>query len=197
MRQRWRVFIAALFVTAASSCVVMAQTAAPPAVGDANIPDELNPQEPDTDLFVLISGKCSTLKVAGGNFACRTVAYVHSAHGRAYFTIALDDPADSNHIISFSGMAAQRSNENLYQLTIDRMLLNSANRPKVDGLPVPVVERSTGSCTQVGNFATGIVSSIACKASDQKGRSYELQFASDGQPAVVRRVNPGPPTIRH
>ncbi len=58
------------------------------------VANELKPQEPDTDLLALMSGRCSTLKVAGRDFACRTVAYAHSTRGRAYFTIALDDPAD-------------------------------------------------------------------------------------------------------
>ena len=41
--------------------------------------------------------------------------------------------------MAFSGESAQREQENLYELRIDRMLLNSKDRPKVDGLPVPLV----------------------------------------------------------
>jgi hypothetical protein len=163
------------------------------AEGAAN---EVMPQEPDTDLFALMSGKCPTLKVAGRDFACRTVAYAHSTRGRAYFTIALDDPADHNHIISFSGENGRRTQDNLYELTVDRMLLNSKHRPKVDGLPVPYVELSAGMCTQVGNFAAGQVSSIVCTATDKNGKKYELRFESDGLPITVRRVRPSPPTIR-
>jgi hypothetical protein len=158
--------------------------------------NELKPQEPDTDLFALMSGKCSTLKVAGRDFACRSVAYAHSIRGRAYFTIALDDPADHNHIISFSGENGRRTQDNLYELTVDRMLLNSKSRPKVDGLPVPFVELSAGMCTQLGNFAAGQVSSIACTATDKHGKKYDLHFESDGSPITVRRVRPSAPTIR-
>jgi len=158
--------------------------------------NELKPQEPDTDLFALMSGKCPTLKVAGRDFTCRSVAYAHSIRGRAYFTIALDDPADNNHIISFSGANSHRSEDNLYELTVDRMLLNSKSRPKVDGLPVPFVELSAGMCTQLGNFAALQVSSIACTATDKNGKKYELRFESDGSPITVRRVKPSPPTIR-
>ncbi len=161
-----------------------------------DIANELKPQEPDTDLLALMSGKCRTLRVAGRDFACRSVAYAHSVHGRAYFTIALDDPADHSHIISFSGENGRRSQDNLYELTVDRMLLNSKSRPKVDGLPVPFVELSAGTCTQLGNFAAGQVSSIACAAIDKNGRKYELQFESDGSPITIRRVKPSPPTIR-
>lgn len=158
--------------------------------------NELKPQEPDTDLFALMSGKCPTLKVAGRDFTCRSVAYAHSIRGRAYFTIALDDPADNNHIISFSGANSHRSEDNLYELTVDRMLLNSKSRPKVDGLPVPFVELSAGMCTQLGNFAALQVSSIVCTATDKSGKKYELRFESDGSPITVRRVKPSPPTIR-
>ncbi|MGA9089509.1 MAG: hypothetical protein WB420_10430 [Bradyrhizobium sp.] len=143
-----------------------------------------------------MSGKCSTLRVAGRDFACRSVAYAHGVHGRAYFTIALDDPADHSHIISFSGENGRRSQDNLYELTVDRMLLNSKSRPKVDGLPVPFVELSAGTCKQLGNFAAGQVSSISCSATDKDGKKYELQFESDGSPITIRRVKPSPPTIR-
>jgi hypothetical protein len=210
MRLCWQILAAAMFLSAAPSIaepprgspslqheVELRQDPANPkaryAEGAAN---EIKPQEPDTDLFALMSGKCPTLKVAGRDFACRTVAYAHSTRGRAYFTIALDDPADHNHIISFSGENGRRTQDNLYELTVDRMLLNSKHRPKVDGLPVPYVEVSAGMCTQLGNFAAGQVSSIACTATDKNGKKYELRFESDGLPITVRRVRPSPPTIR-
>ena len=160
------------------------------------VADKPKPQSPDTDLLALMAGKCVTLNVAGHDFACRTVAYVHSVQGRAYFTIALDDFADPSHIISFSGENSQRTNDNLYDLAIDRMLLNSKSRPKVDGLPVPLAVASSGRCVQLGNFAAGHVSSVVCSATDETGREYRLRFESDGSPIMVRRVNPSAPTIR-
>src|ERR1700733_5066569 len=107
--------------------------------------------EPDTDILALPSGKCSTLKVAGRDFACRAVAFFQSEQGRANFAIALDDPTDPTHIVTFSGQNGRREQENnLYELPIDRMLLNSRDRPKADGLPVPSVELSAGLCKQLG-----------------------------------------------
>jgi hypothetical protein len=210
MRLSWQILAAAMIFTATSSIAARADGNRPPKPDQnseqtpanaerqfaEDIANELKPQEPDTDLFALMSGSCSTIKVAGRDFACKTVAYAHSTRGRAYFTIALDDPADHNHIISFSGENGRRTDENLYELPVDRMLLNSKGRPKVDGLPVPVVELSAGTCTQLGNFAAGQVSSITCNATDKSGRKYELRFESDGSPITVRRVRPGPPTIR-
>jgi hypothetical protein len=160
------------------------------------VPGASKPQTPDTDLFALMTGKCSTLNVAGRDFGCRTVAYAHSVQGRTYFTVPLHDFDDENHIISFSGENGQRTNENLYDLTIDRMLLNSKSRPKVDGLPVPAAVTSAGRCVQLGNFAGGHVSSVVCSATDKSGKIYELRFESDGSPITVRRVNPSAPTIR-
>ena len=171
----------------------------PPASGASDTGDtagELKPQTPDTDLFALMTGTCSNLKVAGRDFPCHTVAYAHSVQGRAYFTIALDDPADPNHIISFSGENGQRTNENLYDLAVDRMLLNSKNQPKADGLPVPTVVRSAGRCVQLGSFASGHVTSVVCSATDKNGKKYDLRFESDGSPITVRRVIPTAPTIR-
>jgi hypothetical protein len=174
-----------------------AQNSPAPATNNADeTAGELKPQTPDTDLFALMTGTCSTLKIAGRDFACRTVAYAHSVQGRAYFTIAIDDPADPNHIISFSGDGGKRTAENLYDLTVDRMLLNSKSQPKADGLPVPVVVRSTGRCVQLGNFATLHISSVVCSATDRSGKKYDLRFESDGSPITVRRVNPSAPTIR-
>jgi hypothetical protein len=210
MRLCWQIFAAAVISTAGPSIAGPSHGGSPSAHEEnfeqsptnenvqyaEEVANELRPQEPDTDMIAMMSGKCSTLRVAGRDFSCRSVAYAHSIHGRAYFTIVLEDPADHNHIISFSGENGVRTLDNLYQLTVDRMLLNSKNRPKVDGLPVPVVELSAGTCTQLGNFAAGQVSSIACAAIDRNGKKYELQFESDGSPITVRRVRQSPPTIR-
>jgi hypothetical protein len=138
----------------------------------------------------IVGRRCSSLSVEGRSFACRTVAYAHSTRGRAYFTIALDEPADQNHIISFSGESGRHTDQNLYELPIDRMLLNYKRRPKADGLPVPFVESSSGVFRQIGNVAMGQVSSITCSATDKNGKQYELGFESDGSPITLRRSIP-------
>jgi hypothetical protein len=153
-------------------------------------------EKPDIDLYALMSGKCPTLTVAGRDFACRAVAYFHSEKGRANFTVALDDPDDHSHIISFSGEDGRRTQADRYLLTIDRMELNSQDRPKVDGLPVPALEPSAGTCQQSGNFAKLQVSRITCVATDERGQQYRLQFESDGAPLTLRRVRASAPTIR-
>jgi hypothetical protein len=146
------------------------------------------PQEPETDIFALMTGRCSTLKIAGRAFACKTVGFFHNEEGRTNFTVAVDDPADNSHVISFSGENGRRNEDNLFDLPIDRMLLSSKDRPKADGLPVPSAQAATGTCRQVGNFALLRVSSISCSATDQNGKNYELQFESDGSPMIMRRV---------
>jgi hypothetical protein len=166
---------------------------ASPSIAEPNYPDR---DKPDIDLYALMTGKCSTLKIAGHDFACKAVAYFHSEKGRANFTVALDDPADDSHIIAFSGEYGHRTQDDLYVLAVDRMELNSKDRPKVDGLPVPALEISSGACRQNGNFARLQVSTIACTATDKKGLQYQLQFESDGTPITVRRVRTSAPTIR-
>jgi hypothetical protein len=84
------------------------------------VSNEAKREEPDIDMFALMSGKCSMLKVAGRDFKCRAVAYFHSQRGRANFTVALDDPADNSHIISFSGENARREQDNQYELPSTR-----------------------------------------------------------------------------
>jgi hypothetical protein len=166
--------------------LAIAILAAAPAV--AQIPDYPDRDRPDIDLYALMSGKCPMLKVAGRDFGCRAVAYFHSEKGRASFTVALDDPDDHSHIISFSGEYGRRTQADLYFLTVDRMELNSQDRPKVDGLPVPALDPSDGACRQIGNFARLEVSSITCSATDKAGRQYQLKFESDGAPITLRRV---------
>ncbi len=146
------------------------------------------------DLLALISGKCKTLKIAGREFGCKTVAYAHGDEGRVNFAVAVDDPADDSHVVSFSGENGKRADDNSYELPIDRMLLNSKDRPRVDGLPVPAEQASTGLCRQTGNFAAKHVDSISCSATDSSGRTYELLFVSDGRPVSVRRVRQGTPS---
>src|SRR6516162_8348412 len=132
-------------------------------------------ERPSVDLYALMSGNCKTLEVAGHNFACKIVAFFHSEKGRASFTVALDDPADESHVVSFSGEYGQRSQEDLHVLS---------------------VERSDGVCRQVGKFAGRQVSTVTCTAADRSGQHYELAFESDGMPITLRRVRPSPPTIR-
>ena len=156
------------------------------------VSDVARPEEPDIDLFALMSGKCSTVKIAGRDFACRAVAYFHSQQGRANFTIALDDPDDASHVVSFSGESGRRDEDNLYELSVDQMQFYSRDTPKVEGLPVPLVERSVGTCRQVGSFSTRQVSTVACTATDKGGRKYELRFESDGSPMTIRKIKQAP-----
>lgn len=160
-----------------------------PCLAQQPMPVTSSPEErPDIDLYALMTGTCRTAKVDGREFSCKTVAFFHSEKGRAHFTVALDDPADESHIIAFSGINGRRSVQNVYELPIDRMLLNSKHRPKVDGIPVPATKSSAGMCRQVGNFAMLKVTSVTCSAKDDSGRAYELQFVSDGTPITLRRV---------
>ena len=152
--------------------------------------------KPDVDLYALMTGKCSTLKVAGRDFGCKIVAYFHSEKGRANFTVALDDPADDSHVISFSGEYGHRTEENLYVLAVDRMLVSDKHRPKADGLPIPSEVNSDGVCRQLGKFAAREVSNITCSATDKGGKKYELTFESDGTPITLRRIRMSAPTIR-
>jgi hypothetical protein len=153
------------------------------------IADETERHEPDVDMFASMAGRCSTLKVAERDFVCTTLAFFHSPGGRSSFTVPLNDPDDDSHIITFSGEKSKRERDNLYELSIDQMLLKSRDRPKVDGLPVPAVVLSTGTCKQIGNFAAQQVSSISCDATDANGKKYKLQFESDGSPIRVRMIS--------
>jgi hypothetical protein len=111
-------------------------------------------------------------------------------------TVLLDDPVDASHIVSFSGENARREQDNLYELSVERMLVKSRDRPKLDGVPVPSVESSAGTCRLVGNFATRQASGVSCAATDGQGRKYSCTAspwrADDWQkPAAAERRQGG------
>jgi hypothetical protein len=189
MRLRRPVLAATFMISLASPCLAGSPTPIPA----SNPPAQ---QNSFVDLLALMSGHCKTLKVAGRTFACKTVAYAHGEKGRVNFAVAVDDPADANHVVSFSGENGKRADDNSYELPVDRMLLNSKDRPKVDGLPVPAEQTSTGTCRQTGNFAARKVKDVTCSATDNQGRTYELLFVSDGSPVSVRRIRQSAPSIQ-
>ena len=154
--------------------------------------DETERHEPDIDMFASMAGKCSSVKVAERDFVCTSVAFFHSPGGRSSFALPLNDPEDDSHIITFSGDKAKRD-QDVYELSIDRMLLKSKDRPKLDGLPVPSVVLANGTCRQVGNFAAQHVSSVSCTATDANAVTYQFQFESDGSPIRVTMIRPPDP----
>jgi hypothetical protein len=184
-----RPLLAAILAALASPC--FAETSKPIPVN--NPPAQQNAL---IDLLALMSGHCKTFKVAGRTYPCKTVAYAHGDRGRVNFAVAVDDPSDDSHVVSFSGENGKRADDNSYELPIDRMLLNSKNRPKIDGLPVPAEQASTGLCRQTGNFAARRVNDVTCSATDNEGRRYELLFVSDGTPVSVRRIRQSAPSIQ-
>jgi hypothetical protein len=149
------------------------------------------------DFLALMSGRCEKLSIAGRQFKCSTVAYAHDSEGRVNFAVVINDPEDSSHVVSFSGENGQRADDNSYELPVDRMMLNSKDQPRVDGLPVPAEYKSAGRCLQTGNFAAKRVSNIKCSAIDGDGRSYELLFVSDGSPVAVRRIRQSAPSTQN
>jgi hypothetical protein len=146
----------------------------------------------DIDLIVAFSGKCAAFRVAGQNLPCRAVKYFHGESGRAYFTIAVDDPADKGRIVSFSGDQARRDKNDFYELTIDQVLLNSRDRPLVGGVRAPRVVPAGGMCKQSGDLESKQIKSISCVATDNGGWTYELQFQADGEPATVQKITREP-----
>lgn len=146
----------------------------------------------DIDLIVGFSGKCTVFRVAGQNLPCRAVKYFHGEGGRAYFTIAVDDPADKGRIVSFSGDKARRDRNDFYELTVDQVLLNSRERPLAGGVRVPRVEPSSGACKQTGDIDSKQIRFVSCVATDRDGKTYELQFQADGQPATVQKITREP-----
>jgi hypothetical protein len=142
----------------------------------------------DIDMIVSFSGRCTTFRAAGASLPCRAVKYFHGQSGRAYFTIAIDDPTDKGHILSFSGEKARREKNDFYELTIDQMVLNSKDRPKGNAVRVPLVKQANGICRQFGDVEKKRITAVSCVATDKDGLKYELEYAGDGEPALVQTI---------
>lgn len=142
----------------------------------------------DIDMIVTFSGKCTTFRAAGQNLPCRAAKYFHAQGGRAYFTIAIDDPTDKGRILSFSGEKARREKNDFYELTIDQVLLNSKERPRANAVRVPLVKPATGICRQFGDVEKKRITAVSCVATDKDGLKYELEYAADGEPALVQTI---------
>jgi hypothetical protein len=136
-----------------------------------------------------MSGKCSTLRIAGQDLKCRAVAFLQNEAGRAKYIVAIDDPDDASHVISFSGDNGRRPKDNAYELPVDRMLLQNKDRPKADGLPVALIELANGICRQVGSFVAKQISTVSCTATDKNSIKYEFEYESDGGPIEVLRIS--------
>jgi hypothetical protein len=199
MRFRWQVFVLVLIWSAVPSV-------AKPFFGQfmervtpllISASDATEPEEPDAVIFVRMSGSCSVLRIAGADFKCRGVTFLQNEEGRAKYSIAIDDPNDASHIISFSGDNGRRPEDNLYELPIDRMLLKNKDRPKADGVPVALIDLATGICKQIGSFTGQQISSISCTAVDKNSKKYEFEYRSDGGPVTVLRIRKtvGPPLL--
>jgi hypothetical protein len=190
---------AALAVSAVVSLagVALAGPAMPPAYerpapARPVVPIAKDEETYDIDLIVAFSGKCTAFRVAGRTLPCRAVKYFHGESGRAYFTVAVDDPADKGNIVSFSGDKARRDRNDYYELTVDQVLLNSRERPLAGGVRVPRVEPSGGVCKQTGDIDSRQIKSVSCVATDRDGKTYELQFETDGQPATAQKITREP-----
>lgn len=198
MRSRW--FALTAIACLAAAPYAGAALAGPSMSPNAGLPAPARPVVPaanddttyDIDLIVAFSGKCTVFRVAGQNLPCRAVKYFHGESGRAFFTVAVDDPADKGNIVSFSGDKARRERNDFYELTVDQVLLNSKQRPLAGGVRVPRVEPSSGSCKQIGDIDSKQIRSVSCTATDRTGRVYELHFEAGGEPATVQKITREP-----
>jgi hypothetical protein len=182
--RRFRILLASTLILFANSVLGGSIEAAQRAPVQTAADDE----NYDIDMIVTFSGRCTTFRAAGQNLPCRAVKYFHGQSGRAYFTIAIDDPTDKGHILSFSGEKARREKDDFYELAIDQMLLNSKDRPRVNAVRVPLVKPANGICRQFGDVEKKRITALSCVATDKDGLKYELEYAASGEPALVQTI---------
>src|SRR5258705_12865252 len=94
-----------------------------PIASVALVADEVERHEPEIDMFASMAGKFSTLKNAERDFPGTPVGFSHSPGGRFGFFGPFHAPHDETHIITFSGGKSKRGQNNLYNLSVDQILL--------------------------------------------------------------------------
>jgi len=194
--RRSRILFASALILIADSVFAGSAQAAPPLSRPGELAAQPRPivrvaaadEDYDIDMIVTFSGRCATFRAAGRSLPCRAVKYFHGQSGRAYFTIAIDDPTDKGHILSFSGDKARREKNDFYELTIDQMLLNSKDRPRVNAVRVPLVKPANGICRQFGDVEKKLITAVSCVATDKDGLKYELEFEANGEPSLVQTI---------
>jgi TonB family protein len=140
----------------------------------------------DTELAAFMAGKCNSASVGGQTMSCKYAAYSLTKSGRSNFKIALEDSEDARRAIAFSGIEAKKPQSDIYEVSIDKILLYSKDRPKDEGEIDPLMKAAAGTCRQVGDFARRKLSNLTCAATDEAGQVYSVDFGSDGSPIKVR-----------
>ncbi len=140
----------------------------------------------DTELAAFMAGKCDSASVGGQAISCKYAAYSLTKSGRSNFKIALEDRDDARRAVAFSGVEARKPQSDIYEVSIDKILLYSKDRPKDEGEIDPLVKAATGSCRQIGDFARRKLLNLSCSATDEAGQAYSIDFGSDGSPIKVR-----------
>jgi TonB family protein len=140
----------------------------------------------DTELAAFMAGKCNSANVGGQAISCKYAAYALTKSGRSNFKIALEDRDDARRAIAFSGVEARKPQSDIYEVSIDKILLYSKDRPKLEGEIDALAKAATGTCRQTGDFSRRKLSNLSCSATDEAGQVYSVDFGSDGSPIKVR-----------
>ena len=82
-------------------------------------------------------------------FTCRAVAFFQTEEGRANFTVALDDPNDDSHIITFSGDNGRRPEANRVRIA-DRPDAAEIQGPAEGRWPAGTIDRIDGRNLHAG-----------------------------------------------
>ena len=111
------------------------------------------------------------------------------------FAVAVDDPSDENHVVSFSGENGKRADDNSY----GRRSTACCSTPRIGRRSTAYRcrrSRPPSAAAATGNFAARKVNDVTCSATDNEGRTYQRPFVSDGKPVSVRRIRQSSPSIQ-
>lgn len=140
----------------------------------------------DTELAAFMAGKCNSANVGGQAVSCKYAAYSLTKSGRSNFKIALEDRDDARRAVAFSGVEARKPQSDIYEVSVDKIMLYSKDRPNDAGEIDPLVKVATGTCRQTGDFSRRKLLNLSCTATDEAGQVHSVDFGSDGSPIKVR-----------
>jgi hypothetical protein len=120
-----------------------------------------------------LTGTCDRLIAAGNDFSAHCSGMIMQTiynTGRTGFTLVIGDKGT---VITFSGMEGAKPDPDSQLQSVDKVILNLG----IDGVP-PTATETEGSCSYRNPYNGPMT--IGCHAVDAEGKSYLLQFTTDG-----------------
>jgi hypothetical protein len=142
-------------------------------IGAASSPAAIAQDIPGLIGMASLTGTCEQLIAAGNDFSPHCSDMILQSiydNGRTGFTLIIGDQGT---VVTFSGMEGAKPDPDSQLQSVDKVILNLG----IDGVP-PSSTETKGSCSYRNPYKGPMT--IGCHAVDDEGKSYYVQFTTDG-----------------